>query len=358
MNPDPLPPVPSPPEHYWRQFRINIVPSLAFVAVLGATIWLWGKNLANPLVMGQAESAVTDITSPKIGRIEKLNVTLFQEVKVGDVIAVVDVADPRVLSNTLAVVRAEMDQIRTEASLDTAGRVRLADFHLSWMTRRADLAAAKAQLIYAQAEYERTRALTAEKIVDPRELEIARRDYDQWTLQVEQMTQAVESADKSYRELDPAAATTESPITQAALKVAEQKLHLAEAELQPITLVATINGRVSKLEKLAGATVAAGDPIVTIANPTADRIIGYLSQPLRIEPKIGMRAEIRSRGLVRKVGEAQVTEIGPRIDLFDAPLRIRGMGAAQERGLPIIMSVPPNLNIRPGELVDIRLLVN
>jgi multidrug resistance efflux pump len=172
------------------------------------------------------------------------------------------------------------------------------------------------------------------------------------------MTQAVQSADKSYRELDPAAATTESPITRAALKVAEQKLHLAEAELQPITLIATINGRVSKLEKLAGATVAVGDPIVTIANPTPDRIVGYLSQPLRIEPKIGMRAEIRSRGLVRKVGEAQVTEIGPRIDLFDAPLRIRGMGAAQERGLPIIMSVPPNMNIRPGELVDIRLLVN
>jgi hypothetical protein len=58
------------------------------------------------------------------------------------------------------------------------------------------------------------------------------------------------------------------------------------------------------------------------------------------------------------VGEARVTDIGPRIELFDAPLRVRGMGAAQERGLPIVISMPPNLSIRPGELVDIRLLVN
>jgi hypothetical protein len=73
---------------------------------------------------------------------------------------------------------------------------------------------------------------------------------------------------------------------------------------------------------------------------------------------VGMKAEVRSRGLVRKVGEAQVTDIGPRIELFDAPLRVRGMGAAQERGLPIMISIPPNMSIRPGELVDIRLLVN
>ncbi len=358
MSPDPLPPVSSPPEHYWRQFRINVVPTLAFVAVLGITVWLWGKNLANPVVMGQAESVAQDVSSPKPGRVSQLNVRLFQEVNAGDVIATVDVTDPLVLSNTIAVIHAEMDLIRAEAGLDNGDKIRLADFRLSWMIRRAELASAQAQLTYARNELQRKSELVAEKIDTSDSLDVAQRDFDQATLDVEQKTLAVEAAEKTWHELDPATPTAESPATKAALAVAEENLKLAEAQLQPIVLTAPISGRVSKVDKLAGTTVTEGIPIVTIASTTPNRIIGYLSQPLRIEPKVGMRAEVRSRGLVRKVGEAQVTEIGPRMELFDAPLRVRGMGAAQERGLPIIISIPPNMRILPGELVDIRLLVN
>lgn len=360
MNPppEPLPPVPSPPEHYWRQFRIKFVPGLTFVGVLGITVWLWGKNLANPVVMGQAESLLAEVASPTPGRISQLNVTLFQEVKAGDVIAVVDATEPLVLSNTIAVIRAEMGLIRAEAGLDNGDKVRLADFRLSWMIRRAELAAAQAQLTYARTALERATALAVAKIDTTDARDIAQRDFDQLTLQVEQMRLAVDAAERSWRTLDAASAADEAPATIAALAVAEQNLKLAEAQLRPIVLRAPISGRVSKVDKMAGATVVEGIPIVTIASTTPNRIIGYLSQPLRIEPRVGMRAEVRSRGLVRKVGEARVTNIGPRIELFDAPLRVRGMGVAQERGLPIVVSIPPDMLIRPGELVDIRLLLN
>lgn len=358
MNPDPLPPVPSPPEHHWRQFRINVIPTVAFLVVLLATVWLWGKNLANPLVLGQVESVIAEVVSPHPGRIEQLNVTLFQKVKKGDVIAVVDATEPLVLTNTIAVIRAEMDLIRAEAGLDNGDKVRLADFHLSWMMRRAELAAAQAQLTYARQSLDQTVALATEKIDSTDTLQIAQRDYDQLALQVEQIKLAVETAEKSWRALDAASAADESPATKAALAVAEKNLELAEAQLQPIVLIAPIDGSVSKVDKAAGASIVEGVPIVTIASTTPSQIIGYLSQPLRIEPTVGMRAEIRSRGQVRKTGVAKVLQIGPRMELFDAPLRIRGMGAAQERGLPILISIPPDMSMRPGELVDIRLLVN
>jgi multidrug resistance efflux pump len=194
--------------------------------------------------------------------------------------------------------------------------------------------------------------------VPPADLELAKRDLDQSTRQVEQLSAAVATAEKSWRELNPDNADIESPRLKSALAVAEQKLLMAEAQLQPVSLVAPIDGCISKLDKLAGTTVVDGDSIATIANQTSDRIIGYLSQPLRLEPKIGMKAEIRSRGLTRTIGETQITAVGPRIELFDAPLRVRGMGSAQERGLPIVMAIPSNMHIRPGELVDIRLLTN
>jgi len=37
-------------------------------------------------------------------------------------------------------------------------------------------------------------------------------------------------------------------------------------------------------------------------------------------------------------------------------MRIRGLGTAMERGLPVLMSLPPELEVHPGELVD--LMVN
>src|SRR5262245_46696511 len=121
-TPEPLPPVPSPPEHHWRQFRINVIPALTFVAVLVATVWLWGKNLANPLVMGQAEAPSMDVTSLVAGRIVSLNVEEFKPVNKGDVLATIETSSPAVLSNTLALLRAEMEVMRRSDDMDAGDR--------------------------------------------------------------------------------------------------------------------------------------------------------------------------------------------------------------------------------------------
>jgi len=321
-------------------------------------VWLWGRNLASPLVMGQAESIQADVASYKAGRVARLHVTLYQDVKAGDLIAEVDAADPLVLSNTVAVIRAEMDLIRVNAGLDGGDKVRLAGFQLNWMESRAQLLANQAQLAYAQGEFDRISALFADSLDTKANLDLARSVRDQYAALVEQQSLAVAAAELAMRSFDPATAGSDpSPVTFA-LALAEQKLHLAEAELQPIKLTTPISGRINRLDKMAGSTVAAGDAIVTIASPTSERIVGYLSQPLRIEPVVGMKVEVRSRGLVRTVAETRIIHIGPRIELFNAPLRVRGMGAAQERGLPIVMAMPPDFIVRPGELVDVRLLLN
>ena len=69
MNPDPLLPIPSPAAHRWRQFRVNVLPHVTFGLVLITVIWLWGRNLANPLLIGQAEGLEADVASPRAGRI-------------------------------------------------------------------------------------------------------------------------------------------------------------------------------------------------------------------------------------------------------------------------------------------------
>jgi hypothetical protein len=60
--------------------------------------------------------------------------------------------------------------------------------------------------------------------------------------------------------------------------------------------------------------------------------------------------------LRREVGLARIVEVGAQLESVPltllSPMRLPGA----ELGLPIDVSLPANLRIRPGELVDITLL--
>ena len=354
MNPDPLPPIPSPAAHHWRQFRVNVLPHVTFVVVLLAVIWLWGRNLASPLLTGQAEGLEADVASPKAGRISQLKVALYQDVKAGDLIAIVDALDPLILSNTVNLAQAEMNAIRADGSYRPTDKVRYAEFEFEWLNLRSELAALKSQLTLAELELQRAMKLLEDKLISQSEF-----DQSNTTFKVVQQTYTEKQAvvaemEKKLKEYNPAN-SEQSKYVNAALAVAEAKFHVAEAQLAPVKLLAPISGRVRTLAKLAGATVSTGDPIVTISSQEVDHIVGFLNQPLRLEPRVGEKVTVRSRGSQRVVGAAIITHVGPRVEMFDSPLRVRGMGTSQQRGLPIIISVPPNLKLLPGELVDLTL---
>jgi multidrug resistance efflux pump len=354
VNPDPLPPIPSPAAHHWRQFRVNVLPHVTFVIVLLVVIWLWGRNLASPLITGQAEGLEADVASPKAGRISQLKVVLYQDVKAGDLIAVVDALDPQILSNTVILAQAEMNAIRADGGFRPTDKVRYAEYEFDWLNLRSELAALKSQLAFAEIELQRSTKLLEDKLISQSEFDSANTTFKVLQQTYAEKQAVVAEMEKRLKEYSPAN-SEQSRYVNAALALAEAKFHVAEAQLAPVKLLAPISGRVRAVSKLAGATVSTGDPIVTISSQEVTHIVGFLSQPLRLEPKVGDKVTVRSRGTQRLLGEAVITQIGPRVELFNSPLRVRGMGTSQQRGLPIIVSVPPNLKLLPGELVDLTL---
>src|SRR5206468_3775800 len=142
----------------------------------------------------------------------------------------------------------------------------------------------------------------------------------------------------------------------AAIAVEESKLRLTEAELSPITLRAPIDGIVTVIYHLSGEAVTAGQPIVAVATLNPVRIVGYLRQPLLDDPPVGTRVEIRTRGFHREAGSARIIEVGTQLESIPVALAGTLHLATTELGLPIDISLPANLKIRPGELVDITLL--
>ena len=369
-----LPPIPTPPAQRWKDFRLQGLPVIVFALASTAIFFVWNHTLVPGTFTGEVEVVQENVASLKPGQLVDLSVQQFQSIKAGDDVARVITTDPRVIEASLAVIRAEVELLK--AGMDPIlnqhrDAVNYQQFRLSWLAQRVDLAAARVRLQFAESELQRVAELFEEKIVPlgipqgPNQngvigYEVALRDRDALRTEVEERAKLVAEMEQKLHDLkvpetweNPQAA---SPAISAAIAVQDEKLRLTEAELSPRTLKAPMDGMVVKIYHRSGETIVAGDPIITLTAPRPQRIIGYLRQPLPFEPKVGDAVKIYTRRPHRQVATTKILQVGAQMELVTAPMRIRGLGTAMERGLPVLLSLPPGLELHPGELVD--LMVN
>ena len=104
----------------------------------------------------------------------------------------------------------------------------------------------------------------------------------------------------------------------------------------------------------------AGTPIATITATNSDRIIGYLPANFPIEPHLGLPVLVRTRAVKRRTGRAQIIGVSPNLESITnalvAPLVLRNASLAP-LGRVVSVSLPPGMPLRPGEPVDVTLLV-
>jgi HlyD family secretion protein len=355
-------PIPIPFQQRWRDIRLRVLPVMMFGAAFIAVVLLWQGYVAAPTLVGQAEPVQVQVSCPKPGVLAEFTVARFQKVKAGDPVGRVLVTDPKVLASSLAVIQAEIDVLRVNMRPIAAQQRNAMNYdqlRLDWMRQRAQLATARVNLQLAETEYRRTEELFRDKIVAQRVYEQAAAARERLQKEVEELTKQVNEGEENFQRLHPTNTTTISAVSSepllAAIAVQESKLRLAEAELSPVLLKAPMDGVVSMIYCRAGETVTAGQAIASIATPDPVRIVGYLRTPILNEPRVGTKVEVRTRGPRREVGVATVREVGAQLESVPAAvLGPMGLGRA-ELGLPVDISLPANLKIRPGELVDITL---
>jgi HlyD family secretion protein len=235
-----------------------------------------------------------------------------------------------------------------------------AQLRLDWMRQRADLAAAQVNLQLAEAELRRTEELFKSKVASESALDTARASYGALQRQVAELQKLVAEGEQNFSNLQPGNGADISRISdepmRAAIAVQEAKLRQTEAELSPLLLRAPLDGVVTTIYHRSGEAVTAGQPILTIASTASARIVGYLRAPFRAEPKPGDRVQVRTRNLRREAGVAQIVGVGAQLEPVPAALQSTFRLAGAELALPVDISMPPNLRIRPGELVDIILV--
>jgi len=359
------PPIPTPWSLRWREFQVRLLPILVFGGTAAVVLLLWTRHAAAPSMVGQAEGNFVTVSSTMPGMLTQVRVERFKEVRAGEPVADVIIADPRFVESSLAVFRAEADLIR--AGMDPLvgrerNRLQHEQMRLRVLEHKLELAAAKVQLQYMESELSRTTQLFESggtNVVSRQMYEIAVRDRDTLRARVVAEEQLVSQLEKGLQGFvtavpEPNGSSAEDAL-RAAIKVQENLLAQTAAELSPITLTAPISGRVATVYRRSGENIAAGEPVLTIVGPP-DRIVAYVPQTSHFEPRVGMNVRVTSRGAKRLSAMGAVMEVGQLVETMptNLVLSIGVVGSALEFGTPVLVSLPPGLDLRHGEIVDLQ----
>lgn len=357
-----LPPIPTPRAQLLRQLRLQYLPLVVFLLGLAAAAVIWTRWVAPPTLVAEAETIRAEVRSTLAGTLTGLAVELLQPVKAGQRLGEVVINDPGFVEASLAVLRAEIDLIRTTMDpVLSQQRTRL-DFErlqLDWMSERVKLASLQVQLQLAESNLARTTPLLRNNLVTEERFDELKSLRDSLAAQFKAQTELIERLEPGIRNFSTTVATPEQGL-QAAIKLQEQKLRLTEVQLQPRPLLAPVDGVLTAIYRRSGEAVAAGEPILQISATRSERIVGFMRQPLRTAPRIGAEVEIRTRTLRRQIARAAIAHVGQQLEPITptllAAMRLPVSEFQTELGLRVHVTMPAGFTIRPGEHVDVIIL--
>jgi multidrug resistance efflux pump len=155
----------------------------------------------------------------------------------------------------------------------------------------------------------------------------------------------------STRPVNPQLASMGVDQLHTAITNVEVRIEDLEFKLDSLEVRAPISGRVTQLVAVPGQAVIQGQIIMTITSDVSSQVISYIRQDQRFKPTAGMPVVLRSQ-IEGATVAAEVKQVGPRVEAM--PTQQLRDPRTPEWGIPVIISIPPDMKFRPGELVEVR----
>lgn len=349
-----LTPVPIPASARWREFRTRLLPLLVVSGLVATIAFLWQNHVGQAAMQGVGEGVRSNVTAPQTVRIQEWLVEPYTIVAAGTPLVVVAPADARADFDQLRSMM-EIEQLRSQPSQAEDNAMNFERVRIEQLKTKSELAVARVKLEQAERDVARNVALYREKLVSQDLYESALSVRDALKAEVEEKARSTAQIDQRLENLrsigEPGFST--APGAGAWLARLEKAQLAATKNLEPQTLVAPISGMVSPLLRQAGEFVPAGEPMLTISSVRAEHVVAYLRQPYRFSPQVGMTAQVTTRTAQRQAFISQIAQIGAQVEVLTNALALMRPGQLVDMALPVIVPVPPGVNIRPGEIVDI-----
>ncbi|MCC6233785.1 MAG: hypothetical protein IT580_14130 [Verrucomicrobiales bacterium] len=347
---EPLPKIPSPPGQLLREFCVRALPLLVFAAGCAGVIGLWRVQGLGRSLTGVGEGLRSGVLSPQPGMVTRLLVDPYVRVRRGDPIAEIEPYDPRAKLEWLRA-RLDLARLAVTPSLEQRNVVDVERLRVELLRARSDLAIARVRLAFAEREVARHEPLYRDRLVaeDAYELSLGTREIH--ATEVAELSRAVESMEIRLAEIS----TPETVPTPSALAELTA-LHESDTNrLAPVTLVAPIDGVVGAFLRQPGEFVLEGELLTAVQSERAERIVGYLRQPFAFEPSPGMPVSVRQRDGKRHRFSSEIRQVGPQFETMTNALALVREGLLVDAALPIYIDIPPEIHLRPGEVVDLLL---
>jgi multidrug resistance efflux pump len=352
----PLPPIPTPLSNVWRELRIQVIPIVVFVMVVCGAVYVWRTLPGSSDLKGVGEGVRSVVTSPRVGVLQRLEVQPYQSVKAGDPLVTILPVDPNaqldLIQSALQLIRVQQEPSVADRNALNYEQVRFEALKLGW-----ELAMANVELERAEAALVRNEGLVKEKMVSRDDYEVSVRDRNFFRAEVQIKTQALATIEKRLEDLralgDPGAQGTNQ--STATIERLAERITAVQTNWNPVTLVAPIDGQVHMISRHENEFLVEGEPLVMIVSPRSDRIVAYMRQPFIFEPTPGMPVEVLMQNNQRQRFSTQIAQVGAQLEAITNGLAVVQTGMLVDMGLPIVVAVPPNVQLRPGEVVNIVL---
>ena len=392
---------------YLLGLRVHLVPILVWAATFVCVVMLFSRRSKRFQVMGIAEGRVQQIAATCTGRLTSISVELFDSVTQGQTLAVIDTVldnerpEPE-LRAQLATLKAKVEHLVAESnSVRAAYIAQVDDSESEWYAESRPFATnvmeARFRVLDLKGAIERSRVdlktvkLDIERFliegrldvndVAPYEFQRLALERDGLQKSIDQNQTLLDQAERDQKEAEarqvefisnnrPYIATSEEAaqdVITKATKVLDRQMEEIVVQLEALELRKTLklaspfNGVVNLIQRRAGETVMAGEPILTVAEERARQIVAYTTEEQAAKVQETMEVELVKRaGSVDRnepqAARSQVTYVGPTIEQM--PARLWRNPAIAQWGRPIVIEIPPAMEAKlvPGELVGIRLL--
>ncbi|MHC4395538.1 MAG: HlyD family secretion protein [Planctomycetota bacterium] len=379
-----------PGAHRAGNLRLHILPILVWLGAVGGVVLLLSYRTQRFEVLGLAQGQVRQISSTSMGRLKNVPVQLFEPVKEGDVVAIIDtVLDHKHLEVELeakkAVFLAEIRQLQAELKA-THNRLTV-----EAENRENDMVDAQRRF-YVDVVNARLRTLELKAVLEPErirldELELnakiltargasqqnstilyeqrkLKKQYDALAIKIQQnqrlltqaendLQQAIERRDKfALRQpSNPTMDTVLAPIREA-INIKQEQIGEILTDRVALELRSPFDGIVSEIQRKSGEAVLAGEPILTISETKPIEILAYADQKLASRLQENMKVKLLKSSEPPQIASSQITHLGPGVQLI--PEQLRKDPAVPEWGRPMLIKVPPDMKLMPGEIVGIK----
>ena len=345
-------PIPIPRAHRWRDIRMAVLPPLTFALLLVTIFWMWRIYVHPPNLVGVVEAVRANIISTLDGTVLELKVDNLQQVTNGQELAIISLMDPDALQAELKAIGADLNLTKARVAVEIGQNVQSYEqIRLQLLSDKVQLAINQTNLNLAEIEFNRAEQLFNSKaLISEQALDIARDHRDALRVTVSANAALVAERERSLSTLNP----MQIPQISAAISDAIQSQQERLTRLQkPLVLKAPIAGFISIINQRPGERITAGLPILVVSGNKADRIIGWVRQPVLVKPSVGDLVEVRSMRSMHTT-QAIVTSVGEQLELVSpAALPFSAPANRIEYGLQFLVKAPPGNDLIPGEMVGL-----